>query len=293
VALKAKKPELISKRLKMLVYGPAGVGKTTAAIQFPKPYLIDTERGAENESYVKALENAGGVYMFTNDPDELIGEVRSLISEKHPYRTLVIDPLTTIYNDLLDKSAAALISREDPTGTAFSRHKGNADRKIKHLLGLLTRLDMSLIVTSHSKTKWERDGKTIIETGQTFDCYGKLDYLFDLVIEVQKRGVERVGIVKKTRITAFPEGEIFPFSYDEISTRYGKALLEKDAAPVALATPEQVVHLRLLLSDRADKEELVEAWLKKAGADELSEIPSTAADKCIAWLTTQKETVAA
>jgi GTPase SAR1 family protein len=97
MALKGRKPELIQKRLKMLVYGPAGVGKTTAAIQFPKPYLIDTERGAENESYVKALEAAHGVYMFTNDPDELISEVRTLISEKHPYRTLVIDPLTTIF----------------------------------------------------------------------------------------------------------------------------------------------------------------------------------------------------
>lgn len=289
MALKGKKPELIQKRLKMLVYGPAGVGKTTAAIQFPKPYLIDTERGAENESYVKALEEARGVYMFTNDPDELISEVRTLISEKHPYRTLVIDPLTTIYNDLLDKSAAALISREDPTGTAFSRHKGQADRKIKHLLGLLTRLDMSLIVTSHSKTKWERDGKTIVETGQTFDCYGKLDYLFDLVVEVQKRGVERVGIVKKTRITAFPEGEIFPFSYDEIASRYGRALLEKDADPVALATPAQVIDLRLLLADRHDKEELVAAWLKKAGADELDELPADVADKCINWLTKQQE----
>jgi hypothetical protein len=292
MALKGRKPELIQKRLKMLGFGPAGVGKTTAAIQFPKPYLIDTERGAENESYVRALEKAGGAYYFTNDADELIAEVRSLISEKHPYKTLVIDPLTTIYNDLLDKSAAALISRDDPTGTAFSRHKGAADRKIKHLLNLLLRLDMNIIVTSHAKTRWERDGKNIIETGQTFDCYGKLDYLFDLVIEVQKRGAERVGIVKKTRLSAFPEAEIFPFSYDEIAARYGRDLLEKDAAPVALATPSQVATLRILLADRADKEELVEKWLQKAGADELSEIPSEAISKCIAWLNTQKENAA-
>ena len=293
MALKGKKPELIQKRLKLLVYGPAGVGKTTAAIQFPKPYLVDTERGAENESYVRALEKAGGAYMFTNDADDLIAEVRSLLSEKHSYRTLVIDPLTIIYNDLLEKSAAALVSREDPSGTAFSRHKGPADRKIKHLLNLLLRLDMNIIITSHSKTKWERDGKTIVDVGQTFDCYGKLDYLFDLVVEVQKRGAERVGIVKKTRITAFPEADIFPFTYDEIANRYGRALLEKDAAPVALASVEQVTNLKILLSDRADKEDLVEKWLQKAGADELSELPTDSIAKCIAWLTTQKETVAA
>ena len=37
--LRGKKPETIEKRLKALFYGPAGVGKTTCAIQFPKPYL--------------------------------------------------------------------------------------------------------------------------------------------------------------------------------------------------------------------------------------------------------------
>jgi GTPase SAR1 family protein len=42
MALRAKKPEAVEKRLKALFYGSAGVGKTTAAIQFPRPYLIDT-----------------------------------------------------------------------------------------------------------------------------------------------------------------------------------------------------------------------------------------------------------
>ena len=76
-ALRGKKPATVEKRLKMLLFGKAGVGKTTAAIQFPKPYLIDTERGAENDQYVRALEKSGGAYYFTNDPAELIEEVRA------------------------------------------------------------------------------------------------------------------------------------------------------------------------------------------------------------------------
>jgi GTPase SAR1 family protein len=55
--LRAKKPTTIQKRFKALFYGAAGAGKTTAAIQFPRPYLIDTERGCENDSYTKLLEN--------------------------------------------------------------------------------------------------------------------------------------------------------------------------------------------------------------------------------------------
>ena len=47
--LRARKPEAVVKRLKMFMFGPAGVGKTTAAIQFPKSYIIDGETVACDE----------------------------------------------------------------------------------------------------------------------------------------------------------------------------------------------------------------------------------------------------
>jgi hypothetical protein len=206
--------------LKALFYGEAGVGKTTAAIQFPKPYLIDTERGAENDDYVDILNKVDGLYFFTTDFDEVHKEVMALLTEQHDYRTLVIDPLTVIYNDLLEKSAKSLVSREDPTGTAWSRHKGPADRKMKHLFSLLLRLDMNVIVTSHAKVEWKNNQAT----GQnTFDCYSKLDYLFDLVFEIQKRGQQRVGVVKKTRVAGFPEGDTFPLKFSPTPIRWPKS----------------------------------------------------------------------
>ncbi len=103
MALRGVKPTKIEKRLKAMFYGPAGVGKTMTAIQFPRPYLIDTERGAENAQYVSALEKAGGVYFPCTDPDDLIREVTALLSEKHPYQTVIIDPLTVIYDRLIEK----------------------------------------------------------------------------------------------------------------------------------------------------------------------------------------------
>ena len=48
MALKAKKPEAIEKRLKMMLFGAASTGKTRAAAQFPYSYFIDSEHGAEN-----------------------------------------------------------------------------------------------------------------------------------------------------------------------------------------------------------------------------------------------------
>ncbi len=287
MALKGKKPETIEKRLKAFFYGAAGVGKTTCAIQFPKPYLIDTERGAENDQYVEILEKAGGAIFQTMDFDELINEIKALLTEKHDYKTVIIDPLTTLYNDLLDKSAKLLKETskdKDATGTEFGRHYTEANKQMKHLLKLLLRLDMNVIITAHAKNEYSSDMKVL---GQTFDCYKKLDYLFDLVFEVQKRGKERVGIVKKSRIKNFGDTEQFPFNYDEIANRYGRHILEREVASEVLATPEQVSKLKSLIELLKIPEETIQKWLDKANAETFDEMQSKQIEACINTLNTR------
>jgi hypothetical protein len=277
MALRGKKPTTIEKRLKLLLFGKAGVGKTTAAIQFPKPYLIDTERGAENDSYVKTLNKQGGAYFFTNDPDELIAEVQALLSTKHDFKTLIIDPLTTIYNSLCDKGMKE-------KGEEFGRYKMPADRTVKHLLALLLRLDMNVIVTSHAKGEWANGAPT---GKDTYDCYGKLDYLFDLALEVQKRGPERVGVVRKSRIDGFRDTEVFPFSYDDIAEKYGRKVLEREATPEVLATAEQIAELERLIDLLKVATDVTDKWLDKAGAANWGEMPAEALGKCIEHLKSQ------
>lgn len=284
MALRGITPRAVEKRLKALFYGPAGAGKTTAAIQFPRPYLIDTERGAENDQYVKLLNAAGGAYFFTTDFDDMVREVTALLSEKHDFRTLIIDPLTVPYNDLLDKAALALATNDDPAGTAFGRHKNIADRKLKRLLNLLLRLDMNVIITSHQKAKWSKIGGELKEIGNTFDCYAKLDYLFDLVFEIEPRGKDnRVGIVRKTRVEGLPEGDTFPFSYAEIAKRYGADVLERRAEAQELATPAQVKTLTRLVELLKLEDDVVDKWLSKAQASSFEEMPAAAAQKCVEW----------
>lgn len=279
--LRGIKPEEIKKRFKAFFFGPPSVGKTTAAIQFPSPYLIDTERGAENPQYVKLLQGSNGMYFFTTDFDEIVQEVTALLTERHEFRTLVIDPFTTVYNDLLDKSAKSLATKEDPEGMAFGRHKTKADRSVKHLMNLLLRLDMNVIITSHAKVMW---GDNMTKLGMTFDCYAKLEYLFDLVIELQQRGKDRVGVIRKTRIGGFPEGDVFPFSYGEIANRYGRDILERKAVAQVLATAEQIAELERLIKLLNIPEDTTDKWLDKCGAETFAEMPTDAAAKCITFM---------
>src|SRR6201746_2038488 len=103
------------------MFGPGGVGKTTAAIQFPNSYIIDAERGTEN--YDKLITSSGSSVFHTTDVNEVVQEVKSLLTEKHDFRTLVIDPITPIFNDLLDKC-------ETQVGSDFGRHYGAANNKM-------------------------------------------------------------------------------------------------------------------------------------------------------------------
>ncbi len=272
MALRGKKPTEVKKRLKMLMYGSAGVGKTTAAISFPKPYLIDTERGAENAQYIEILEANDGAVFQTSNFDEIMAEIRALLTEKHEYQTLIIDPLTVVYNELLDKYA-------ETVGTDFGRHYGEANKQIKKLINLLLRLDMNVIITSHAKKEY---GANLAVLGQTFDCYKSLDYLFDLVLEIQKDEMKkRHAVVRKSRIKTLEESSFFEFSYDALATRYGKDVIEKEVVPEVLATPEQLAEINNLIEVCNIADSTVAAWCKKAHAESLSEMNSDLLQKCI------------
>jgi hypothetical protein len=235
---------------------------------------VDTEKGCENQQYIDLLIKNGSSVYQTNDFDELKKEVISLLTEKHEYKTLVIDSLTTVHNDLIDKMALK-------HGTEYGKHFSESNKAMKHLCNLLMRLDMNILITSHAKNEY---GANLAVLGVTFDCFKKIDYLFDLVFEVQKRGSERYCVTKKSRVSSIPDGESFLFSYDEIANRYGKEILLRDAVPQELATDEQIKQLNELITINRIFPDVQRKWLDKAGSETFSEMPRDSIQKLIDYL---------
>jgi hypothetical protein len=281
MALRARKPEAVTKRLKLFMFGPAGVGKTTAAIQFPNSYVIDCEKGTEN--YDKLVTASGSVVFQTTDINEVVQEVKSLLTEKHEYRTLVIDPITTIYNDLLEKC-------EHKVGTDFGRHYGEANKTMKRLANLIMALDMNVVITAHAKAEY---GQNFSKIGYTFDGWKQLDYWFDLVVELGKKGKKRFAKIVKTRLEQFPDEDVFEWSYDAIKKRYDVAILERDAAPVSLSTPDQIREIKDLLALVRLPEGTTEKWFNKAGVDNWEDMPADVIAKCIEYVKNRLPSAAA
>jgi hypothetical protein len=282
MALRGVKPKEVTakKRFKCLLAGEPGVGKTTASLGFSNCYMLDTERGAENPQYVQLLQKNKGAYLFCPDYETLDAEVNALMTEKHPYKTLIIDPMTTIYDALV---ADGIVAKGDD----FGRFKMHSDPKMKNLCQKLLRLDMNLIVTSHAKAKWvqvlnAKGKKEPVQEGFTFDCYPKLEYLFDLYLHLEKRDDKtRWARVKKTRLAEFPEDDYFPFSYAEIVKRYGIDVLERDAVAIVPITDEQLTRIKHFVKIGLITTEVLDKWLDKNFADSLEEVDTTEAAKCI------------
>jgi len=278
MTLRAKKPEAVTKRLKLFMFGPSGVGKTTAAVQFPRPYIIDCERGTEN--YDKLITSVGGAVFGTVDCNEVLAEVKALLTEKHDYRSLVIDPITPVYNDLLEKGEAKV-------GTDHGRHYGFADKYMRRLTNLLMALDMNVVMTAHAKVEY---GPNLAKLGLTFDGWKRLDYLFDLVVELRKVGkgkaAKRVGVVVKTRLEGFPDSDEFPWSYEEIAKRYDAKVMERESAVLSLASPAQVRQMKELLALVRLPEGTVEKWFTKAGVEQdvWEDMPADVIGKCIEYV---------
>ena len=285
MALKGIKPEMKEKRLKLFLYGPAGVGKTTAALQFPKSYVIDMEKGTDY--YSESMSRSGSAVFQTISGDDIKAEIKALLTEKHDYRTLIIDPITQLYNALQEKWTR--IFEKHSKGDAAEiqdfgmRFWGRVKSEYKSIQRMLLSLDMNVIITSHQKDVY---GAGMQKIGVGPDSMKGDQYVFDLVFRLDNINGKRVAFTEKERSeigkNKFPES--FEWSYDNFTKFYGKDVIERAAAPVVMATQEQVKEVERLLEIIKIDDEKISDWFTKADVETWDEMKFDTIQKCIDFL---------
>ncbi len=274
---------------KILVYGKPGVGKTWAALDFPSPFYIDTESGADLAQYTAKLKAVDGVYFGVDqgslDFKEIINKVKALAINQHDYKTLVIDSVSKIFNTTIAAEAERLGAADQ-----YGASKKPAVSLTRQLVNWLDRLDMTVILIAHEMPLWGVDSKgQRAEIGTTFDAWNKLEYELHLCLNIAKEGDSRKARVKKSRLQGFPDSMAFDWSYQKFAELYGKNIIEKKADAIKLATEAQLKEFNELLETIKVSDDWLDKCLIKFKAAKVEELDSDKIAKMIDFLKTKQK----
>lgn len=275
--LLAVKPEEVKKQKpKILLFGKSGVGKTWASLDFPSVYYIDTEGGATLPHYTKKLVDSGGVYLGVDqgslDFKTVINQVKALATQDHEYKTVIIDSISKLYNSEISRESERLGDKD-----AFGASKKKPIAYMRRLINWLDKIDMNVILIAHEKIEWE-GGEA---SGETFDCWDKLEYELDLCFQIVKTGPKRVARIRKSRLEEFAEKESFPWSYDSFAALYGEEVINKKSEAISLASNEQVEKIKSLIKKASITEKKEQEWFDAAGVTGWDEMPEIRIEKAI------------
>ena len=240
----------LPKRLKLFLWGDSGVGKTTLALQFPAPVLIDLEGGADPYG-----DEFDFHVLRTSTADEVTAAVRWLLANEHPYRTLILDPIT-VYWDALQKKWSDIFLRRNKGSKGYRfefydlqpRDWMTIKAEFKELIRLLIALDMNVIVTARQKIQYADDGFMKV-LGETFDGEKSLPYLFDTIVRLfrDEQG-HFLAQCLKDRTNRLPR-EPFASSYAVFEEAFGVETLGREARPTTSASDEQVEQIQMRIDE--------------------------------------------
>jgi len=290
--LEYPKAEGIVKRPKILMFGPEGSGKTLLALQFPNPIVIDMERGTDLY---------GGQFDFAVQhvvhPDDVMEIVTDLLTKKHDYRTLVIDPMTIYWQSLQDKWRQKLYSKKHgettPESTTDDTKSGEFQSEPwmeydlvprdwvplkaenNYLLRKLSLLDMTIVLTCHQKALYA-DNQFMQKVGDTFDAEKNLGHFCDTEFRMEKVNNDFTAIIKKIRGKPMADSRIVipppPDSLSIFNDLFGENLLTKEAKPVIFITGEQVGEIGTCIVQLQMPDAKVKKALRARDVDKLEDL---------------------
>jgi len=233
-------------KIKVLLYGGAGVGKTLAALSFPRCAVIDTEgstslyQGREGYPSFDVLETSS-----VKQVEEAINFIRA--DKGASYDTLVFDSVSVLYNVLRKAEAAKNANSTDMTFQNWAR----INRALGDLYASLTNMPVHLVLIAREATEYITEGRNLKATGVKPEIDKSLLYSADFVIRMTYGGR---GEVTKARASNFPIA-LQKVSWSSFASVIG--------APIPLA--EQ-------FKDRATVERFVSDWSDLGQAADLVRI---------------------
>jgi len=280
------KPEKTTKRLKLFLWGDTGSGKTTSALRFPDPAVIDLEGGTDHYS-----EDFKFHRFRTTDADEARQAIEFLLTEDHEFRTLVIDPITVLW-DALQRKWNEIFLLRNKSKKGF-RHEwydldfkdwGTIKSDLKDLLRKILALDMNVICTARQKLVYSENGghKDPVET---FDGEKSLPYLFDTILHLFRKDDGSYWARNvKDRTHCLPEG-VFPMDYATFEQAFGAKPMRRKCAPVRQASLEQQAKIHELADAAGIDKATFQARLESYGASTVDELTEVNAEAIIGKLT--------
>lgn len=230
-----KKTEVHATRLRALVYGATGTGKTITAISFPDPAIFDIEDGARHYAkYGKELHRVVGTNL------KLVqGALAELLQDPQNYKTAVLDSFTKLYSAIVSSVEEKMKMRTGNPNYEIQPLDYKAVKSLtKNILDKFLALDMNLIVTAWSKTKWAK-GEFMKEEGTIPDVPDYVPFEFDVVLELFKRedyygetksdtdlSKKFIAVVKKDRTNTLPP--VFDYTYEKFTEYMGIEGLERE-----------------------------------------------------------------
>lgn len=153
------------KRLKVLLYGVAGTGKTTMAATFPSPLFLDMEGG------LRSTLRVGDVFRYPENPDEDITSYAQVVdfyrrvkaAKNPPFQTIVLDSL----NELQLLLAQHLISKYTKVKRQYDDQLtladyGKTNRDFSKVIRLFLKLPYHVVFTAASSSREPGDEETLV-----------------------------------------------------------------------------------------------------------------------------------